>query len=83
MRSSKGLIEEFKRSSIWLDICDELDIRIEKRRYELENPDLLLNQRSLDQMSGGVKAYREVKSILETLIDLIQDQDEDEGGRNE
>jgi len=79
MRSTVGQIEDFSQSFIWQDICEELDYWLERIRDELENLDLSADHRTLDQLSGNAKAIRNVKMILETLVNLSEDE---EGERN-
>jgi hypothetical protein len=79
MRSSPGQIEDFSQSVIWKDMCEELDVWLDRIRNELENLDLSASHRSLDQLSGSAKALRNVKMILETLLNLSE---EDEKGES-
>jgi len=74
MRSTVGQIRELENSNFWRDVCDELDVWILQIRLELENLDLELSHRALDQLSGCAKALRNVKNIPEVLIGLLEDQ---------
>ena len=78
MRSTPGQIEDFSQSMIWRDICEELDIWLERIRDELENMDLSADHRTLDQLSGNAKAIRNVKMILETLNNVSEMDEEGE-----
>lgn len=74
MRSTIGQVTDFSTSNVWKDICDEIDIWLRQVRLELENLDLELSHRALDQLSGCAKALRNVKNIPEVLIGLLEDE---------
>ena len=78
MRSTPGQIEDFSHSLIWKDMCDELDVWLDRIRNELENLDLSASHRSLDQLSGSAKAIRNFKLVLETLLNLSEEDEEGE-----
>jgi hypothetical protein len=74
MRSNIGNLIDFKESIIWQDICEEIDVWIDEIRNQLENPDLEMTHRALDQLGGNVESLRRVKGILDVLIGLAEDE---------
>jgi hypothetical protein len=86
VRSTIGSLEDFKDSLIWQDICDEFDEWLKEIRNQLENPDLEMSHRNLDQLSGNAEALRRAKGVLDVLMGLAQDEIDnriEEGGRND
>jgi hypothetical protein len=87
VRSTIGSLEDFKDSLIWQDICEEFDVWLEEIRNQLENPDIEMGHRTLDQLGGNAKALRRAKGVLDVLINLAQDeidnQEKEKGGRND
>jgi hypothetical protein len=77
MRSNIGNLIDFKESIIWQDICGEIDIWLDEIRNQLENPDLAMTHRRLDQLGGNAKALRRVKGIIDILINIAQDESYD------
>jgi hypothetical protein len=62
---------EFQKSNLWKDLVKELDVRIELRRLEMEDPDSMLTIDELRQAQGGIKAYREMRdNLLDSLIQM-------------
>ena len=76
MRSSAGSLKDFKDSAIWQDICEEVDVWLDEIRNQLENPDLDMSHRTLDQLGGNAKALRRVKDIPDVLIGLSREEGE-------
>jgi hypothetical protein len=64
VKSSIGQIEEFKKSFIWQDICDELDVWLEQIRDELEGAEGMVVYR----LQGNAESVRNVKNILNSLV---------------
>lgn len=69
-----GQLRDFKSSDIWEMIVEELLIRIENLRSEMEDPDGNLSIDKLRQMQGGIRAFREVK---DTVLDYLMTQVEE------
>ena len=74
MRSTPGQIEDFSQSMVWRDICEELDIWLERIRDEVEDPDGKCTDKTLHRLGGNAQTIRNVKLILETLL-LVSDMD--------
>jgi hypothetical protein len=71
MLCSPGMLEDFKKSSIWEDMVSEINTRIEIRRLEMEDPDGMLTVDDLRRAQGGIKAYKEIRdNLLESLIEM-------------
>jgi hypothetical protein len=64
VKSSIGQIEEFKKSFIWQDICNELDVWLEQIRDELEGAEGIV----LYRLQGNAESLRNVKNILDSLV---------------
>jgi len=75
MRSTKGQIEEFKESFIWLDILDELDMWLGQLHEQLENHSLEATHRDLDRLGGCCEAIRNFADILTVLSSLADHED--------
>lgn len=73
MRSSLGQLEDFKKSVIWQDILDEINVWLEQIRGYLENVDLSASHRQLDRWGGCAEAIRNMQMIPEVLIGLAHD----------
>lgn len=61
----------FKESSIWDDICQELDIWIEEIRNQLESEEIDLGV--VKALRGSAKALRHVKELPDNLIHLAEE----------
>lgn len=79
MRSGVGSIEDFKESTIWLDIVDELDMWLGQLHGQLENHGLEASHRELDRLGGCCEAVKNFKDILDVLEGLAA---ENEDGRD-
>jgi arabinogalactan endo-1,4-beta-galactosidase len=77
LRSSIGQLKDFKESTIWLDISDELDIWLHQIHQELENGlvdgELAYSARLLDRLGGSAEAVRNFHNMIDVLIDLAED----------
>jgi hypothetical protein len=74
LQVSLGQLKDFKDSSIWQSMVEEINVRIELRRLELEDPDGLLSADDLRRAQGGVKAYKEIRdNLLESLIAMAEE----------
>ena len=80
MRSTPGQLEDFKSSSIWFDIREELSKWLNEIHEQLENQGLHLDHRGLDRLGGCAEAVRSFDQIVEVLIGLAE---EDEEGRTD
>jgi hypothetical protein len=81
MRTTAGQLEEFKKSFIWLDILDELDVWLDQIHLQLENADGHVSHRTLDKLAGNCETIRNVRDILDVMINLALE--EVENGRRE
>ena len=72
MRSSIGQLEEFKKTIIWLDVLDELEIWLRDVHSMLENDKLVLDHRELDRLGGNAEAFHKFEKILDYMIDNIE-----------
>jgi len=71
-RNSVGQLEEFKRSTIWLDILDELNVWLEDVHAILENPGGEVSSRSLDRLGGNAEAFHRFEGILDYMITNVE-----------
>lgn len=79
MRSTRGQMDEFKRSRIWEDLKEALDFWLEGARDQLENPMLEADHRSLDRLGGITEALRRVRdNLIDGAMLLIEEQEERE-----
>ena len=69
--STAAHIRDFRDSVIHKDFVHELQFRIKMRRNELEDPELEGNGREYDLLRGGIRAYREMESIFEDIMNNI------------
>ena len=56
---------DFKKSTIWKDICDEIDVWIEELRNQLEAEEIDLGM--VKSLRGSAKALRHVKELPDNL----------------
>jgi hypothetical protein len=71
---SRGAWEDFRKTTLWESIKEELEVRIKQRMQELEDPDLQLTLDSIRQIQGGIKAYREIsENLLDSLCALSEE----------
>jgi hypothetical protein len=74
VRCSPVQWEEFKKTSIYLDIQDELGMWIDDIRNTLEDPDHNLNFELMRSLQGSVKALRRVQnSLIDVLVGLAEE----------
>ena len=72
IRSSEGQLEEFKKSTIWLDILDELEIWLEGVHAKLENSSIDSTHMELDRLGGNAEAFHKFEDILDYMITNIE-----------
>ena len=72
IRSGSGQLEEFKKSIIWLDILDELEVWLKDVHVMLENQDRNLTHMELDRLGGNAEAFHKFESVLDYLINNIE-----------
>ena len=71
MLCNPSMIEDFKKNVIWEDMVAEINVRIELRRLELEDPDGMLSVDELRIAQGGIKAYKEIRdNLLDSMIQM-------------
>jgi len=71
--------KDFEKTDIWQSILNELNVRIDLRHMEMEDPDGLLKVEDLYRAQGGIKAYKEIRdNLLESLIAMAEERTSDE-----
>lgn len=73
MRSSLGQLKDFKESTIWADISEELRVWINQIHEELEDPDADMTDKMLYRLGGSALAIRNMTNIVDVLIGLAED----------
>jgi len=66
--STPHALEQFMDGSIHRDYQNELEIRISILRNRLEDPDGELNGKDYDLARGGLKVYREMEDLFDSLL---------------
>jgi hypothetical protein len=75
IRNTPATLEDFRKSSYWEDIVDEINIRIGMRHEEIEDPDGNLDISMIYRMQGAIKAYKEVRdNLLDSLIAMSSEE---------
>jgi hypothetical protein len=75
LRNTSATLDDFKKSAIWQDIVDEIDIRIKLQQEAMEDPDGNLSIEWIYRIQGGIKAYREIRdNLLESLIAMSSEE---------
>ena len=68
---------QFQETSIWKDICEEIDIWIEEIRDQLESEEVDLG--IVKALRGSALALRNVKRLPENLEATAQELEENDG----
>jgi hypothetical protein len=77
IRNSPATLEDFKKSSIYQDLVEEIDTRIKLQHETLEDPDGNLTIEWVYRIQGGIKAYREMRdNLLDSLIAMSSERTE-------
>jgi hypothetical protein len=72
------VLEEFKTSSIWEDLSEELKIWLGLIHFQLEDSQLELTDKELHRLGGNAEAIRHMQGIIDYLILNRTQQDEEE-----
>ena len=74
--SNKVHLKDFiDNSTIWRDMKSEMDIWLSDIRDQLENNDGQLSVRILDRLGGNAESVRNLMTLPEVLLDIIDQQD--------
>lgn len=75
LRNTPATLEDFKKSALWQDIVDEIDVRIKLQQESMEDPDGNLEVEWIYRIQGGIKAFREIRdNLLESLIAMSSEE---------
>ena len=70
---------DFEKTDIWQAMIKELNVRIDLRHMEMEDPDGLLKIEDLHRAQGGIKAYKEIRdNLLDSLVAIAEERTSDE-----
>ncbi len=70
---------DFEKTDIWQAMIKELNVRIDLRHMEMEDPDGLLKVEDLYRAQGGIKAYKEIRdNLLDSLVAIAEERTSDE-----
>lgn len=78
MRCSPDELTQFEKTSIWLDIVDELNVWLHEIRDNIESTDLELS--AVPELRGSAKALRNVINLLPNLAEIARQELEDTHG---